>query len=97
LLAWVIMPNHVHLVVRPYPGITLSQILKGWKGFSAREANRILQRQGKFWQAESYDHLIRDDADLHRCCHYTALNPVNARLCPQPEDWPWSSASRPVL
>ena len=50
LLSWVIMPNHLHLVVRPHPGITLSQILKSWKGFSAREANRILQRQGTFWQ-----------------------------------------------
>jgi putative DNA methylase len=94
LLAWVVMPNHVHAVVRPLPGHTLSQILKSWKGFSAREANRLLGRDGEFWQGESYDHLIRDDEDMHRCCHYTTMNPVNARFCERPEDWPWSSAYR---
>jgi REP element-mobilizing transposase RayT len=92
LLAWVVMPNHVHAVVRPLPGHTLSQILKSWKGFSAREANRRLQLEGEFWQGESYDHLVRDDEDMHRCCHYTTMNPVNARLCMQPADWLWSSA-----
>ncbi|MDR3459812.1 MAG: transposase [Verrucomicrobiae bacterium] len=95
LLAWVVMANHVHAVVRPLPGFTLSQILQSWKGFSAREANRLLKRQGEFWQGESYDHLVRDDEDLSRCCHYTTMNPVNARLCARPEDWPWSSAYRP--
>ncbi len=94
LLAWVVMSNHVHAVVRPFPGHTLSQILKSWKGFSAREANRFLQREGEFWQGESYDHLIRDDEDMHRCCHYTTMNPVNARLCERAEAWPWSSAYR---
>jgi len=95
LRAWVVMPNHVHAVLRPLPGWTLSHVLKSWKGFSARESNRVLGRSGiPFWQAESYDHLIRDDNDLHRCCCYTILNPVNARLCQRPEDWMWSSAYR---
>ncbi len=93
LLAWVVMSNHVHGVVRPLGEWTLSKILQSWKGFSAHEANRRLSRVGKnFWQAESYDHLIRDDEDLHRCRNYTAMNPVNAGLCQRPEDWPWSSA-----
>lgn len=94
LLAWVVMPNHVHAVVHPLPGFTLSQILKGWKGYAAHEANRILQRTGAFWQGESYDHLVRDDEDMYRCCLYTTMNPVNARLCACPENWPWSSAYR---
>ncbi len=95
LSAWVVMPNHVHAVVRPLPGWTLSKILQSWKGFTAHEANRSLGRQGQtFWQAESYDHMIRDDEDLHHCCRYTTMNPVDARLCEQPEDWPWSSLSR---
>ena len=96
LHAWVVMPNHVHAVLRPRPHLTLSQILKSWKGFTAREANRLLKRTGtEFWQAESYDHLVRDDEDLHRCCLYTTMNPVNARLCRQPADWKWSSAHCP--
>lgn len=92
LLDWVVMPNHVHVVVRPVGDFTLSQITKSWKGYSAREANRLLQRSGEFWQSESYDHLIRDDEDRARCSHYTIMNPVNARLCARPEDWRWSSA-----
>jgi REP element-mobilizing transposase RayT len=98
LHAWVVMPNHVHAVLRPWPDRTLSEILKSWKGFTARGANRLLQRTGTtFWQVESYDHVIRDDEDLHRCCHYTTMNPVNARLCTRSEDWRWSSAYRVAL
>jgi REP element-mobilizing transposase RayT len=96
LHAWVVMPNHAHAVLRPHSNWTLSEILKSWKGFSAHEANRLLKRTGTtFWQGESYDHLIHDDEDLHRCCQYTTMNPVNAGLCKQPEDWKWSSAYHP--
>jgi REP element-mobilizing transposase RayT len=95
LSAWVVMPNHVHAVVRPLPGWTLSKILQSWKGFTAHEANRLLGREGQpFWQKESFDHLIRNDEDHRRCCHYTTMNPVNAGLCAQPEEWRWSSLYR---
>jgi REP element-mobilizing transposase RayT len=97
LHAWCVMPNHVHAVLHPLSGWTLSQILKSWKGFTGREANRMLKRTGKpFWQTESYDHLVRDENDRHRCCHYTIMNPVNAGFCHRPEDWQWSSAHRPT-
>ena len=95
LHAWAIMPNHVHVVVRPELPWTLSKILKSWKNFTALEANKLLRRIGQhFWQDESYDHWCRDDDDRARCCSYTVFNPVNARLCAAPEDWPWSSAWR---
>ena len=98
LHAWVVMPNHVHAMLRPRPDWTLSEILKSWKGFSAREANRILNRTGTtFWHVESFDHAIRDEDDLHRCCSYTTANPASAGLCKQPEDWKWSSAYRPAV
>ena len=93
--AWTIMPNHIHVVVRPELPWTLSQILKSWKNFTALEANKLLGRAGRhFWQSESYDHWCRDDEDRARCCRYTEFNPVNAGLCAVPEDWPWSSAWR---
>lgn len=93
LNAWCVMPNHVHAVLRPLEDWTLSQILKSWKGFSGQTANRMLQRTGQsFWQTESFDHLVRDEVDLHRCCHYTVMNPVKAGLCQQAVDWAWSSA-----
>ena len=87
------MPNHVHVVVWPMPPQTLSNILHSWKSYSAHEINhRLPAPVVPFWQSESYDHLIRDDDDLHRCCHYTLMNPVNAGLCARPENWKWSSA-----
>lgn len=95
LRAWVVMPNHVHVVLWPMPNHTLSAILKGWKGYTAREANKLLGRTGQsFWQRESYDHWIRNDVEHHRCCRYVTNNPVKARLCRAAEDWPWSSAWR---
>jgi REP element-mobilizing transposase RayT len=93
LRAWVVMPNHVHTVVWPKPPNELSKILHSWKSFTAHEINKLLpERMVPFWQSESYDHLVRDDDDLHRCCQYTLMNPVNAGLCARPEDWKWSSA-----
>src|SRR5216683_7037015 len=98
LQAWVVMPNHVHAVLRPLPGWTLSRILKSWKGYTAREANKLLQRTGEqFWQTESFDHLVRNDEDMYRCCNYTTTNPLNARLSARPEEWKWSSVYRPAV
>ncbi len=91
LRALTIMPNHVHVVVRPLSPHTLSAILKSWKGYTALHANRLLDCQGTFWQEESYDHLCRDDDDIARCCAYTLNNPVSAGLCHDPRDWPWTS------
>ncbi len=93
LHAWVVMPNHVHVVVWPMPGYTLSEILHSWKSFTSHKINeRLPTKVVPFWQGESYEHLTRDDDDLYRCCHYKVMNPVNARLCACPEDWQWSSA-----
>jgi REP element-mobilizing transposase RayT len=93
--AWVIMPNHVHVLVRPRPGWTLSAVLHSWKSYTATQANRLLGRAGRpFWQKESYDHLVRDDQDHARCHRYIEDNPVTARLCDRPEAWRWSSAHR---
>lgn len=92
LRSWVVMPNHVHVVVWPMEGHDLSGILHSWKSYTSHEFNkRLPEKVVPFWQEESYDHLVRDDEDLARCCHYTIMNPVNARLCSRPEDWPWSS------
>jgi REP element-mobilizing transposase RayT len=90
---WVVMPNHVHVVLWPMPNFTLSGVLKSRKRHTARQANLILGRTGEtFWQRESYDHWIRNDNERARIRRYVRLNPVNARLCRTPEDWKWSSA-----
>lgn len=93
LQSWVVMPNHVHVVLWPMPNHTLSSIVQSWKRFTARQANKILNRSGQaFWQPESFDHWIRNDAEHARCCRYVVCNPVKARLCATPEEWKWSSA-----
>ena len=93
LYAWIVMPNHVHVVFWPMPNETLSAIVQSWKRFAAREANKLLGKTGKtFWQRESYDHWIRNDEEHVRCCNYVINNPVKARLCASVTDWKWSSA-----
>ena len=93
LSSWVLMPNHVHVVVRPREGYSLSQILHSWKGYSALQANRLLGRVGEsFWQRESYDHVIREGEEMVRFNAYVEWNPVKAGLCGAPEEWKWSSA-----
>ena len=93
LSAWVVMPNHVHVVVWPYPGHTLSDILHSWKSYTSKEANKLLHREGeRFWQRESFDHWIRDDAERSRIVAYVENNPVKAGLCKSPGSWKWSSA-----
>jgi REP element-mobilizing transposase RayT len=92
LHAWAVMPNRVHAVVWPMPGRSLTEILHSWKSFTAHQINKLLpQKTVPFWQTESYEHLVRDDEDLHRCCHYVLMNPVNAKLCSDPAEWKWSS------
>ena len=90
---WVVMPNHVHAVVWPAPNQTLSEILKSWKQFTSRRAKRMLALCAEpFWQRESYDHWIRNDAEKARIRRYIRNNPVIAGLCSRAEDWRWSSA-----
>lgn len=92
LHAWVVMPNHVHVVVQPRPSRTLSSILKSWKTYTAVHANRLLDRVGQtFWQSESYNHCCRTDEERGLCSHYTIRNPAAAGLCAEPCDWQWSS------
>jgi REP element-mobilizing transposase RayT len=96
LRAWVIMPNHVHAVVWPYPGQTLSKVLHSWKSYSSKEANKLLPIENRtFWQTESFDHWLRDDAERARLVRYVEGNPVKAGLCQRPEMWKWSSAYHP--
>ena len=85
LLAWCVMPNHVHVVVKIFPGHTLSDVIHSWKSFSAKHANRALRLRGAFWQREYYDHLIRDQGELDRAIRYVAANPEKAKL----EQWRW--------
>ena len=102
LIEWVIMPNHVHVLVEVLSGHRLSDVVHSWKSFTAKEANRILGRSGEFWMTDYFDRFIRDEKHLAAVREYIRNNPVKAGLVEKPEDWKWSSAcgdagQRPTL
>ena len=92
LSAWVVMPNHVHALLTPCAGYEQSGILQSLKSYSANEANKMHARRGKFWQQESFDRYIRNRKHFVSGVRYIENNPVKARLCERPEDWPYNSA-----
>jgi REP element-mobilizing transposase RayT len=93
LQAWVIMPNHVHVLI--LPRVAVPQITHWIKGKTAMEANLALGRSGEpFWQHESYDHRVRNEREFNRIVAYIEENPVSAGLAAAAEDWRWSSATR---
>ena len=91
LHAFVVMANHVHLLATPR--VPVSELTQSLKKFTGRECNRLLGRTGEpFWQDESYDRLVRDDAEFARIASYIETNPVRAGLVAAPEEFSWSSA-----
>jgi REP element-mobilizing transposase RayT len=94
LLAWVIMPNHAHILIEIFDGIALSDVMHSIKSYTAHEANRILDRKGRFWSKEYFDRYIRNGRHFAAVVRYIEDNPVKAGLCSRPEDWRFSSAAR---
>ena len=96
LIAWCIMPNHVHVLIEP--GEPLSRIVQSWKSFTGRwiNANKAelgLGVPGKtVWMREYWDRYIRDEKHFSQAVNYIHENPVKAGLCHEPNEWAWSSA-----
>jgi len=88
----VIMPNHVHVMIELWEA-TLPGIIKSWKSFTGRMANRLLQREGPFWQEEYWDRFVREEGHFWRALRYIENNPVKAGLAPEAAAWPYSSAN----
>jgi REP element-mobilizing transposase RayT len=79
LHAFVVMPNHVHLLATP--AVALPKLTKSLKGITAKRANTMLALTGSpFWQEESYDHLVRHEREFNRIRNYIEGNPVRAGL-----------------
>jgi putative transposase len=92
LLAWVIMPNHTHVLIETQRSFPLPGVVQSWKGFTARQANARLGRRGAFWHRDYYDRYIRDDAHWAAVTRYIDHNPVKAGLAKNVADWPFGSA-----
>ena len=91
LLAWVVMPNHVHLLFKVFD-VPMSHLIDAWKGFSAKEANKILRRRGRFWQDGYWDTYMRNARHVLTARRYIENNPVKAALISGGKDWRWTSA-----
>jgi putative DNA methylase len=91
LHAFVVMPNHVHLLATP--AVALPKLTKSLKGITGKRANAMLALTGSsFWQEESYDHLVRDEREFEKILNYIEENPVRAGLVREASDYRWSSA-----
>jgi REP element-mobilizing transposase RayT len=91
LHAFVVMPNHVHLLATPVAA--LPKLTRSLKGITAKRANAILKLLGQpFWQEESYDHLVRHEREYEKIVKYIEENPVRAALVMEASDYRWSSA-----
>lgn len=97
LLAWCVMPNHVHVLIPPTE--PLGRILQSWKLYTARW---ILAKNAELglgvpgpgcWMREYWDRYIRDERHFAQCVAYIHENPVKAGLSRSAAGWPWSSAS----
>ena len=94
LLAWCIMPNHVHVLIRQFKTQSLSKIIQSWKGGSARLINQALKQSGTIWEKDYYDRAIRNDDHFWNAITYIHQNPVKAGLVKKPQDWQFSSAGQ---
>lgn len=98
LIAYVVMPNHVHVLIKTYPEWTLQKVVHNWKSYTAQEINKALLKMGwqpispgKVWQSNYWDRFIRNDNHYFRTIDYIHNNPVKAGLCNKPIDWSASS------
>ena len=99
LLAWVVMPNHAHVLFEPLQGWTVTRIVASWKSFTGRRLSPLLpattdsSASTKVWHREYWDRYIRDREHFDATVAYIHDNPVKAGLARRPEDWRWSSAA----
>lgn len=92
LSSWVVMPNHIHYLLTRFEGIELAQLMQSFKSLTSHKANKLLRRKGQFWMPDYFDRYIRNAEHFAKTVRYIENNPVKARLCEQPQDWPFSSA-----
>jgi putative DNA methylase len=96
LIAWCVMPNHVHAMIETLPGHSLPSVVHSWKSFTANAANRLLALSGAFWAREFFDRYVRGGDHFVAAQSYIENNPVKAGLVKQAGEWQWSSARHRV-
>jgi REP element-mobilizing transposase RayT len=94
LKAWVVMPNHVHALIAPEEGAMLGDIVRRWKGPTARAINALHGTRGAFWARDYFDRYMRDERHYAATVAYIENNPVAAGLCGSAKDWGFGSGYR---
>jgi putative transposase len=89
LIAWVLMPDHMHLMIQLETGKILSQYMNRLNSCTAIAINRALKRHGRVWQGAYHDHALREETDINVCVRYLLNNPLRAGLCEKLEDYPY--------
>ena len=92
LSSWVVMPNHIHFLMTRFEAIELAEVIQSFKSLTSHKANKILRRKGRFWMQYYFDRYIQNADHFAKTVRYIENNPVKARLCKLPQDWPFSSA-----
>ena len=85
LLTWCVMPNHAHVLFRPFAAIKLADVVGSWKSFTSKEIGKVTNTAGRFWAREYYDHVARSEEEILRIDQYIRENPVKAGL----REWKW--------
>ena len=93
LHAWVVMPNHVHVMVHMLPPHPMADAVESWKRFTATKINKMMGRSGQLWQLDYWDRYIRDENHYRAAVDYIHNNPVKAGLVKRAEDWKFGSAT----
>ena len=93
VLAYSVMPDHMHLLLVPREAHTISGVMLDIKRYSAKVINERMHRKGPVWQQSFYDRIIRGDAHLSTTISYIESNAVAARLAKEPAEYRFSSAS----
>ena len=87
LSAYVVMDDHVHVIVTPLAHARLQDIYHSWKSYTARHFQRGSGRRGRVWQQEPFDRIVRDEAELSEKIQYILNNPL--KRWPDITDYPW--------
>jgi REP element-mobilizing transposase RayT len=91
LISYVVMPNHVHVIIKAYDGVALSSVIHSWKSYTSGMFKKISgQLDVPGWQSEYWDRYIRDEKHFGQAVEYILHNPVKANLCKESKDWPYS-------
>lgn len=91
LFGYVLMPDHLHVLIWPPLPITISRVFRNVKRVSSFKINRRRQTSGSRWQHQFWDRFVRDTKEFGERLEYMHMNPVRKGLINKPEQWRWSS------